>query len=114
MNEPDEDLEDDAADLEQDVLIRLRLSNRQMGRAEEREGIEQLADQLEAAVLEAGVGEYDGDEIGGGEAILFFAGQDADKLLAVLAPLLKRNSYGRTAKATVQRGSDADPEDVTL
>lgn len=114
--DPDEDLEDASPEpeLEHDVLIRLRLSNRQMGRAEEREGIEQLGDELEAAVLAAGVGEYDGDEIGGGEAILFFAGKDADKLLAVLTPLLKRNAYGRTAKATLQRGADADPEDVAL
>lgn len=112
--EEDEDAFEATPELEHDVLIRLRLSNRQMGRAEEREGIEQLADQLEEAVLAAGVGEYDGDEIGGGEAILFFAGKDADKLLAVLTPLLKRNAYGRTARATLQRGSDADPEDITL
>lgn len=118
MHEPDEDPDEDqspaAPELEHDVLIRLRLSNRQMGRAEEREGIEQLGEELEAAVLAAGVGEYDGDEIGGGEAILFFAGKSADALLAVLTPLLKRNAYGRTARATLQRGSDADPEDVTL
>lgn len=116
MHEPDEleEPEDEAPQLEHDVLIHLRLSNRQMGRQQERQDLEELAEQLEAAVSAAGVGEYDGDEIGGGEAILFFAGKDADALLAVLQPLLKRNAFGRTARATVQRGSDAEPEEIQL
>jgi hypothetical protein len=92
---PDPDEDDDGPTAEQDLLVVLRLSNRQMGTLREREEIEQFADHLEAAVTEAGVGEYDGDEIGGGECTLFFCGPDADRLLAVLQPLLKRSPLCR-------------------
>ncbi|MEO6594173.1 MAG: hypothetical protein ABIP94_05420 [Planctomycetota bacterium] len=96
--EPGDDIDDestDEANAEQDLLVVLRLSNRLMGSAQERMDLEAFADQLEAAVLEAGVGEYDGDEFGGGECVLFFCGPDVDKLLAVLHPLLKRSGLCR-------------------
>lgn len=87
----DDDAELDAEDGEQDLLVVLRLGNRRMGTRGEREAIEAFADELDLAVTEAGVGEYDGDEIGGGECVLFFCGPDVDALLAVLQPLLKRS-----------------------
>lgn len=114
-NEDDlDDHDDDGPALEHDVLLRMRLSNRALGTSAERTAIEELADQLEEAVLDKEVGEYDGDEIGGGECVLFFAGADADRLLAVLSPILKRHPMGRTAKVTIQRGSDSEPLDVKL
>jgi len=82
---------------ERDVLIVLRLSNRQMGTNEERAEIALMADNLEAAVVEAGLGEYDGDEYGGGECILFFCGPDEMALIGCLRPLLQRTSYARGA-----------------
>ena len=56
-----------------------------------------LAEQLEAAAHEAGVGEYDGDEYGGGECILFFCGPDEEAMLGVLRPLLQRSPLARGA-----------------
>jgi hypothetical protein len=82
---------------EQDLLVVLRLSNRQMGWNDERQEIGAFADELEAAVLAAGVGEFDGDEVGGGEALLFFCGPDLDALIAVLRPLLHRSRLARGA-----------------
>ena len=90
--DPD-DVDDDAP--EQDLLIVLKLSNRQMGTNQERADLEAFADDLDAAVRDAGVGEYDGDELGGGECTLFFCGPDQDQLLAVLLPLLKRSPMAR-------------------
>jgi len=92
---PDEPDDLDSGDGEQDLLVVLKLSNRMMGTAQERMEIEAFADQLEAAVTEAGVGEYDGDELGGGECILFFCGQDIDRLQVVLQPFLKRSPLCR-------------------
>jgi hypothetical protein len=92
----DPDDADEAGD-EQDLLVVLKLSNRQMGTHQERAELEALADQLDAAVREAGVGEFDGDELGGGECTLFFCGPDPETLLAVLAPLLKRSPLARSA-----------------
>ncbi len=82
---------------ERDLLVVLRLSNRQMGTNEERAEITLMADRLAAAVEQAGVGEYDGDEYGGGECTLFFCGPDEMKLLGFLRPLLQRSSYARGA-----------------
>ncbi len=115
MTTPDapEDPLDESPPEEHDVLIRLPLSNRQMGTQQERLDLEALGDRLEALVTELGVGEYDGDEIGAGECTLFFCGPDADRLLAVLVPEIRKAGYVRGVKATVQRG-DADPETKNL
>ncbi len=92
---PDDD--DDLPGEEQDLLVGLKLSNRLMGTHEERQEIEAFADELAAAIEAEGVGEYDGDELGGGECTLFFCGPDIDKLLGVLRPLLKRSPLCRGA-----------------
>jgi hypothetical protein len=96
MKDPDSE-DDFAGDEEQDLLVVLALSNKAIGTSNERAEIEAFADQLEAAVTEAGVGEYDGDEFGGGECTLFFCGPDVDRLLAVLQPLLRRSPLCRGA-----------------
>ncbi|HEX6811663.1 MAG TPA: hypothetical protein VF384_08585 [Planctomycetota bacterium] len=80
---------------EQDLLVVLALSNKQMGTTKERLELEAFGDALEALVTEAGVGEYDGNEFGGGECILFFCGSDVDKLLGVLLPVLRRSPLCR-------------------
>ena len=101
MRPDDDDENDDEVDeprgAEQDLLVVLKLSNRQMGTHEEREQIEAFAEQLATALERAGAGEYDGDELGGGECTLFFCGRDADALLAVLRPLLKQSPLSRGA-----------------
>jgi len=91
----DDDDDDLGEAQEQDLLVVLKLSNRQMGTHQERLDIERFAEELGEAATAAGVGEYDGDEIGGGECTLFFAGTDIDRLLAVLRPLLKRSPLCR-------------------
>ena len=101
MRPNDGDEDDDGDDTgdggEQDLLVVLKLSNKQMGTATERQDIEAFAEELAAAVEQAGAGEFDGDELGGGECTLFFCGPDVDKLLAVLRPLLKRSPLCRGA-----------------
>ena len=88
---------DPLQDEEQDLLLVLPLSDREMGNEAERDAIEAFAEQLETAVLEAAAGEYDGNEVGGGEYILFFCGPDIDRLIAVLRPLLQQSVLGRGA-----------------
>jgi hypothetical protein len=80
---------------EQDLLVVLKLSNRQMGTQQERTALEAFAEELHEAVVAAGVGEFDGDELGGGECTFFFCGPDVERLLAVLRPLLKRSPLAR-------------------
>jgi hypothetical protein len=80
-----------------------------MGTHDEREQVDAFADELEAAVVEAGVGEYDGNELGGGECTLFFTTPDVDRLLEVLRPLLKRSPLCRGGHL-VRMVADADGE----
>jgi len=91
---PDDEDGDYSDAAEQDVLVVLKLSNRLMGTHQERADLEAFAEELDDAVRDAGVGEYDGDELGGGECTLFFCGPDQDKLQAVLL-LLKRSPLAR-------------------
>ena len=49
----------------------------------------QLADRFDAAVRAAGVGEFDGDEFGEGEAVFYMYGPDADRLFAAVMPVLR-------------------------
>ena len=95
----DSDLADDVSEPapERDLLVVLRLSDRKTGTDEERDQIEALADRLHEALQEAGVGECDGDEYGGGEATLFFCGPDEDAMLGVLRPLLHHEPLARGA-----------------
>lgn len=107
MEDADDDLYDDD---EQDLLVVLKLSNRSLGTAAERMAIEEFGEQLEAALQEAAAGEYDGDEIGGGECILFFAGPDVDRMIAVLRPLLTHSPQGRGACfVRMVPGADGQP-----
>lgn len=94
---PADDHEPDADGGEQDLLVVLPLGNRHMGTQVERQAIEAFAEQLAAAIEQAGVGEYDGDELGGGQCTLFFCGPDVDRLIAVLRPLLQRSPLCRGA-----------------
>lgn len=106
---------DDEPTEEQDVLVVLPLSNRQMGTARERAELEAFADQLAEAVEGAGVGEYDGDEYGGGEYTMFFCGPDAERLFATLQPLLKRSPLCRGGKVVRQTtAADGTPDRVTI
>jgi hypothetical protein len=61
--------------------------------------IEALEDQLHSVIAAAGVGEFDGNEIGQGELTLYMYGPDAEKLFAVIAPVLRRAQLTQSAIA---------------
>jgi hypothetical protein len=51
-----------------------------------------LEEQLRAAIDEGSVGEFDGNEVGGGEVVLYMYGPDADLLHAAIAPVLRASA----------------------
>jgi hypothetical protein len=69
------------------VITHLPLSGDEFGTPEERDAVHELEDRIEAAVATVG-GDHDGDEFGGGEAVLYTYGPDADALLDAI-----RNSF---------------------
>jgi hypothetical protein len=52
-------------------------------------GLEQA---LEQAIADAGAGEFDGNEVGEGLAILYMYGADADTLLHAILPVVQSSS----------------------
>ena len=48
-----------------------------------------MADRLREAIRANDAGEFDGDEFGGGECVLFMYGHDAGKLFSAIQPILK-------------------------
>src|SRR4028119_1034301 len=70
--------------LEQALLVYLKLSNDEFGDFGEREAIFRLEDEVEPKVLSSGAGEYDGHEFGGGFGALYIYGPEADKLFDVV------------------------------
>ena len=69
-----------------------------------------LEEQLEEAIAEAGVGEFDGNEIAVGlsDGSLYMYGPDADALFTVARPLLAAAGCLRNARATLRYGPPQD------
>ncbi|HWA20574.1 MAG TPA: hypothetical protein VG757_16430 [Devosia sp.] len=91
------------------VILHLKLSDGDMGSEAEREAIFALEDRLAAAIEEPGLGEFDGNEFGGGECTLYFYGPDADRIYSALVPILQMNSLARGGHAIKRYGDVRDP-----
>jgi hypothetical protein len=75
-----------------------------------------LEEKLEAAILAADAGEYDGNEVavGGGDATLYMYGPNGDRLFEAVKPVLESSDFMRGAKVTIRYGApkDGTPEKV--
>jgi len=91
------------------VTLHLPFSRGGLGAKDEDVVCQQIEDDLEEEIDRAGVGEMDGNEIGGGECMLFMYGPDADKLFAAVAPRARSSRLGRRAWAIKRYGSVDDP-----
>jgi len=76
------------AESEQAVIIQLPLS-KELGSVSEVKSIHKIEDKIRQLLRRENVGELDGDEIGCGHCLIFLYGQDADKIVAVIEPVLK-------------------------
>ena len=78
-----------SAPQEQALLVKIRLSDGEFGEEQERNNIHGLAQNLEKAIsAQAGSGEYDGDEFGGGFCTLYMYGPSAARLFDITIPIL--------------------------
>jgi hypothetical protein len=71
-----------------------------------------LSDKLTTAIETTGLGDFDGNEIGGGETTLFMYGPDAETLYLQIEPILKADELCRGARAVVRRGKPGSPQRV--
>jgi hypothetical protein len=69
-----------------------------------------LEERLARAIAEAGVGEYDGNEIAvdGSDSSLFMVGPDANALFAVAEPILRESPLMQGATIRVRYGPPSD------
>ena len=74
--------------MEQAVLVYFPLSDTGFGSAWELEVLGGLGDDLRETVAEAGVGEFDGHDVGEGQYTLYLYGPNADELLDTIEPML--------------------------
>jgi hypothetical protein len=63
-----------------------------------------LEDQLMAAIQHAKAGEFDGNEIGPEEFVLYMYGPDAEQLFKVVEPILRSSELVREATALIRPG----------
>ncbi|MEV0935964.1 hypothetical protein ACIBMX_45465 [Streptomyces phaeochromogenes] len=93
------------------MIAHFRLASDGFGEVDQREQIYEAEQVMEAAAEKAGVGEVDGNEFGGGEAVVYAYGPDADALFKVLEPTLRRLPF-RPAHVLLRRGDNETRVDL--
>jgi hypothetical protein len=91
------------------VIVHLPLSNSDFGAPQEQEALFALQDELATVIENTRSGEFDGDEFGEGECVVYTYGPDADVLFAAIEPVLKASSLARGGYAIKRYGEAADP-----
>ncbi|WP_406187402.1 hypothetical protein [Streptomyces sp. NBC_01006] len=102
------DTDEGETDIEHAVIAHYRLADAGLGDPSQREAVRQAQSLLTEAIEQADVGEFDGNEYGGGKVILYAYGPDADALFAVMAPILNDLPF-RPAHVVLRYGSVDDP-----
>lgn len=69
-----------------------------------------LEDQLIEALKKNEIGEFDGNEIGGGEAIIFLYGPDAEKIFAEIEAVLRSYPLCQNARIIIRFGPPGAPQ----
>ncbi|MEV8351077.1 hypothetical protein ACFVTT_25580 [Streptomyces niveus] len=82
------DTDEAETDVEHAVIAHYRLADDGLGEPSQWEIVRQAQSLLTEAIEQADVGEFDGNEYGGGEVVLYAYGPDAEALFAVMAPIL--------------------------
>ena len=95
--------------MEHAVITHLPLSGDEFGSEDEREAVYALEDRLRTAAAAAG-GEHDGNEFGGGEAVLYTYGPDADAVFVAVRRSLGDFPVRQGAYALKRYGPPEDPD----
>jgi hypothetical protein len=72
--------------------------------------LDEIEEPLMEAIDEAGVGEFDGNEIGPDGATLYMYGPDADRLFSAVEPILRNTSFPPGSHAIVRYGGPGAEE----
>lgn len=98
-------------DREHSVIAHFRLASEGFGDADQRKLVYQAEQAMAAVTKETGVGEVDGNEFGGGEAVVYAYGPDADALFKVMEPTLRDLPF-RPAHVVLRRSDKESRADL--
>ncbi|MFF4355184.1 hypothetical protein [Streptomyces sp. NPDC001530] len=98
-------------DREHAVIAHFQLAAEGFGDADQRKLVYQAEQALAAATTETGVGEVDGNEFGGGKAVVYAYGPDADALFKVMEPTLRSLPF-RPAHVVLRRSDNESRVDL--
>ena len=73
------------------------------------DALTKLEDQLKAAVEGAGVGEFDGNEVGQTDIVLFMYGADGERMFEAVEPILRASPLCKGARVQVRPGGPDTP-----
>ena len=90
------------------VIAYLKLSDKCFGSGQERANFHHLSDHLAEAIRQRGVGEFDGDEFGSGQCVLFMYGEDADALFAAIELILRASPPAKGGRVVKRYGEPSD------
>lgn len=76
---------------EEAVIVQFPLSNSYIGTKQDLDQIVKLEKALETVIFHANAGEFDGNEIGQGECVLYMYGPDAKMLYNAILPVLEKS-----------------------
>src|SRR5579875_39057 len=70
----------------------------------------ELSDELTEAIESSDTGMFDGNEIGGGETVLFMYGPDAERLFSAIEPVLRRHEAALGSRVVIRWGGPGAPQ----
>jgi hypothetical protein len=91
------------------VIIHLSIGEEHFGDASARETVRSLERAIRAILDGSDLGALDGDEFGGGEAVLYLYGPNADTLYAAIEPALRATPL-RPAHTILRHGDPGAPQ----
>lgn len=94
---------------EQAVIIHLRGSSLP-DEVYEKYDVSTLEDQLQEVIQSKKLGEYDGNEFGPEETVLYMYGPDAERLFAGIEPVLRAYPLCKEGVAIIRSGPPGAPE----
>ena len=97
---------------EEALLIRIRLSDDDLGSAEDDGRMYALENAVESALAEKQAGHFDGHEFGGGWATVFCYGESATQLFEAAVPALLQAALRSGSCAVKRYGGPGSREEV--
>lgn len=92
------------------VMVHLELTGGKYGSEDEVEEIRLLGDDCEEALRQGGLGEFEGEEFGDAECVLYFSGTDAEQIWSALSPIIRTSRLSRGGHVVQRFGGDGARE----